>query len=325
MRGRRWVWLVAAALTPSLALEAQQLADTSYAPPIARPAFALGAGPRLCVDEAHHNFHTVDGRFAPFASLSRRDGYRVMPSRASFTADALASCDILVIANAQPDGRSWSEYGRPTPSAFTAEEIAAVHLWVERGGALLMLADHMPLAGAAAALAAAFGAEFTDGFAYDSAAGNLRNRDRIAARAQPTLFEIGNGTLGRHAIFDGRAGDPPVTRVRSFTGQAFRWDAPGVIPLMILPRDYVSLEPEVAWEFNRSTPVRAVGGWLQGAARRVGAGRVVLLGEAAMLSAQRAGPTRRPMGMNAEGAEQNAQFALNILHWLSGTLEPSRD
>ena len=45
---------------------------------------------------------------------------------------------------------------------------------------------------------------------------------------------------------------------------------------------------------------------------------VVLLGEAAMLSAQRAGPEAAPMGMNAPGAEQNAQFALNVLHWLAG-------
>ena len=30
----------------------------------------------------------------------------------------------------------------------------------------------------------------------------------------------------------------------------------------------------------------------------------------------------RPMGMNAPQAEQNAQFALNTLHWLSGLIEP---
>ena len=41
-----------------------------------------------------------------------------------------------------------------------------------------------------------------------------------------------------------------------------------------------------------------------------------------MLTAQRAGPERRPMGMNAPGAEQNAQFALNILHWLSELIAP---
>jgi hypothetical protein len=53
----------------------------------------------------------------------------------------------------------------------------------------------------------------------------------------------------------------------------------------------------------------------------VGRGRVAFFGEAAMFSAQVAGREKRPMGMNAPLAEQNAQFALNTLHWLSGLLD----
>lgn len=323
--GRTLAGLGVAILGVTAKAEAQQLADTTFTPVLAHPAYAIGQGPRLCVDEGHFNFHTIDGRFAPFASLARRDGYRVGSSRGVFTAATLGACDLLVIANAQPSAQPWNRYPRPTPSAFTPEELAAVHAWVERGGALLVLADHMPLAGAAASLAEAFGARFTNGFAYDSAAGWLRHRDRIAARAQPTLFESVNGTLAEHPILRGRSPDETVTRVRSFTGQAFQWDASGAVPLLRLPADYVSLEPEIAWEFTAATPVRAVGGWLQGGARRVGHGRVVLLGEAAMFTAQRTGPQQRPMGMNAEGAEQNAQFVLNVLHWLSELIEPRVD
>ena len=40
-------------------------------------------------------------------------------------------------------------------------------------------------------------------------------------------------------------------------------------------------------------------------------------GEAAMFSAQRAGPSGQPMGMNAPGADENFQFVLNVLHWLT--------
>ena len=320
-RVRRGLTVLIALASVSLSAGAQQVADLEFAPLISRPAYPTASGPLLCVDEAHHNFHTIAGRFAPFAALARRDGYRVSPLRAVFTASALRDCDLLVIANAQSGNRPWDEYPRPTPSAFSVNEIAAVREWVVQGGALLLLADHMPLAGAAAALGAAFGAQFTDGFAYDSAAGWLRNREQIAALAEVTLFTSEAGTLGAHAITRGRRDDAPITQVRSFTGQAFRWEAEGVVPLMILPANYVSLEPEVAWQFTPSTPVRRVGGWLQGAAQRVGAGRVVLLGEAAMLSAQRAGRERLPMGMNAPGAEQNAQFALNILHWLSELLD----
>jgi hypothetical protein len=53
---------------------------------------------------------------------------------------------------------------------------------------------------------------------------------------------------------------------------------------------------------------------------RVGQGRAVVLGEAAMCTAQLAGPQRVPMGMNNPSAPQNAQFCLNVVHWLSGLL-----
>jgi hypothetical protein len=51
-----------------------------------------------------------------------------------------------------------------------------------------------------------------------------------------------------------------------------------------------------------------------------GAGRVVVFGEAAMFSAQLAGPEKIPMGMNQESATQNPQLLLNIIHWLDGKL-----
>lgn len=57
-------------------------------------------------------------------------------------------------------------------------------------------------------------------------------------------------------------------------------------------------------------------------AMRFGRGRVVMLGEAGMLTAQLAGRDRIPFGMNIAGLH-NRQFALNIMHWLTGVLEPA--
>jgi len=64
-------------------------------------------------------------------------------------------------------------------------------------------------------------------------------------------------------------------------------------------------------------PVPATG-YSQGLAFELGKGRVVVLGEAGMLSAQldREG---RPFGMNVAGNE-NRQFVLNTMHWLSRLL-----
>ncbi len=301
----------------ALPLHAQQLPDTAFRPPVPRPAFAPGAGPALCLDEGHHNFHTLDNRFRAFGELARRDGFRVSPLRAPFTTQALASCRLLVISNAQPSDDAWDSYPTPTPSAFTPAEISAVRHWVAAGGALLLIADHMPLAGAAGALAAAFAVDFADGFAV---AGHTTARGRDSSFARPTLFRPTDGTLAPHAIVRGREASEAITQVRSFTGQAFR-AAPGVLqPVLVLPPGFVSLEPRIAWRFDDQTPRRDVGGWLQGGTRTLGRGRVAFFGEAAMFSAQVAGPNRTPMGMNAPLAEQNAQFVLNVLRWLAGVL-----
>jgi hypothetical protein len=42
-------------------------------------------GPRVMFDEAHHNFHTTEGRYKPFVDLLMNDGYRVVRNRQSFT------------------------------------------------------------------------------------------------------------------------------------------------------------------------------------------------------------------------------------------------
>ena len=50
---------------------------------------------------------------------------------------------------------------------------------------------------------------------------------------------------------------------------------------------------------------------------RVETGRAAFFGDPALFTAQIAGPDRRLVGMNARGAEQNFQFVLNVMHWLS--------
>src|SRR3712207_8514159 len=77
-----------------------------------------------------------------------------------------------------------------------------------------------------------------------------------------------------------------------------------------------------AWQWDSNTPRIPVGGWYQGAALRVGQGRVAVFGEAAMFTAQLSGPERQPMGMNSPVAAENYKFLLSVSHWLSGLLDP---
>ena len=114
-------------------IQAQQVPDLKYNPPIPRPAYKSGEGPRVAIDEAHNNFHTAEGRYRPFAELLRRDGYRVDGLGKPLSAVSLKAVDVLVIANPLHE-RNVEDWSLPTPCAFTGDEIAAVRAWAEKGG-----------------------------------------------------------------------------------------------------------------------------------------------------------------------------------------------
>ena len=292
---------------------AQQVPDSGFSPPIARPAYATGKGPVVAIDEAHHNFHTAVGRYLAFARLLERDGYVVKRGQSKFIRPWLDSVNILVVSNALSD--SAAEWHLPTAPAFTAAEVSAVREWVAAGGALLLIADHMPMAGAADSLARAFGVHFIDGFAIDMTTGGIFNHARTAS-------DSALGSLASHAITNGRNGSERVEQVRVFTGQGFRVTARAAPLLTITGLSILMYLPDTAWQVTRRTPRFSAQGLLQGAVLRHGRGRVAVFGEAAMFSAQLAGQERRPMGMNDPLARQNPQFVLNVMHWLSGILEP---
>jgi uncharacterized protein (DUF2249 family) len=291
---------------PVVCANAQQVADTSFKPPIAKPAYPNGAGPVVMLDEAHFNFHTAEGRYLPFAELLRRDGYQVNPSRSKFSKASLAGGKILVIANALSE-RNQTDWSLPTPAAFSDAEVVALHDWVKGGGSLLLIVDHMPFPGGAKNLAEAFGIHFSNGYAIDQKAQG------------PMVFNLSNGLLKEHQITRGRTEAEKVDSVATFTGSAFQIDGKAE-PLLILGTSVVSALTTVAGQITEATPRIPVNGWYQGAVMRFGKGRVSIFGEAAMFSAQVAGPNRNPMGMNAPVAAQNAQFLLNVMHWLSGKL-----
>jgi hypothetical protein len=299
--------LAAAALVLGCSSSSQQRADLTFEPVIQSPAWAEDRGPVVQIDEAHSNFHTVDGRYAPFAKLLRRDGYVVRGLAAPATAASLAGGDLYVVANAiaASDEKGWK---LPIEPAFSPAEIEAIVEWVEGGGALLLIADHMPFPGAVEDLAAAFGVLFNNGFLYD------------ATNASALEFCRDSG-LADHPITDGRGADERVECVRTFTGQAFRTGA-GAAPLLTVPAGSRLKLPIEAWEFEPSTPSIPAGGMLQGAVLRHGRGRVAVFGEAAMFSAQESlsKDGRRLMGMNRPDATENSRFLLNVVHWLSGLL-----
>ena len=287
----------------SVAVLAQQLPDPEFSTAVENPAYKKD-GPRVMFDEAHHNFHTTEGRYKPFVDLLMNDGYRVIRNRQPFSKSTLSSYKVLVIANAL--GAEEMDDNGADASAFTEEECQAVQEWVKGGGALLLIADHAPFGGAAAPLSNRFGVDMSKGFTYDPS---------NSAPNSPSLliFSRENKLLATHPITEGREQNERLNMVQSFTGQSLKGpdDSVAILKLSDTAKDTPNREAD--------SSVSAAGR-AQALALKFGKGRVVVQGEAAMLSAQIAGPNKNKMGMNVPGND-NKQYALNVMHWLSGLLK----
>ena len=283
--------------------QAQQQADPEFNTTVANPAYKQ-TGPRVMFDEAHHNFHTTDGRYKPFVDLLSNDGYRIVRNRQPFTKTSLSSFKVLVIANAL--GAEEMDDTGADASAFTEEECQAVQDWVKSGGALLLIADHAPFGGAAAALGQKFGIDMSKGFTYDPA-NSVENSPSLL------IFSRENKLLAAHPIVEGRDETERINRVQSFTGQSLKGPDDSVALLKL--SDTAKDTPNRDADASVSAAGRA-----QAITLKFGKGRVVVQGEAAMLSAQIAGANKEKMGMNVPGSD-NRQYALNLMHWLSGLLK----
>lgn len=315
---------VASTSLVALPLAAQQMADPNFQTVVEHPAYSSDH-PRVVVDEAHSNFHTAEGRYKPLADLLRSDGYEIVRGTKNFEDSSLDGVRVLVISNAAaPDATAEN-----SPPAFTEQECEVVREWVRGGGSLLLIADHTPFGSAAEALAKRFGVEMGKGFVFDLA----------HAEGGPTqlLFSRENALLGEHPLLRGRNAREEVKRVVTFTGQSLSVPEGAQALLKLSPSAYEATsrqEGRAAMQAATSgasvqeitAHAKPVGGRAQGLAMSFGKGRVVMLGEAALFSAQiirfqQGGQQQEfKMGMNVPGNDDR-QFALNVLHWLSGLLD----
>jgi len=290
-----------------------QKADPDFHATVDRPAY-LHEHPKVIIDEAHNNIHKADGTYRPFAELLMRDGYSVSANRRQFSSNTLEGFDILVISNAKGKEHKYDP-------AFTIEECDVVERWVKNGGSLLLVADHYPLGSAAEILSLRFGISMSKGETSDSLHYDTSSRDK-----SQLLFSRENGLLGDHPILWGRDSSERIAQVVTFTGQSLRGPTES-IPLLALANSATDQVPDSIWEerewiFFSNTYTRfgepvSAAGRAQGIALPFARGRVVVLGEAAMLTAQVSEDDR--FGMQVPGNDDR-QFALNVMHWLSRLL-----
>lgn len=295
----------------------EQKADPDFKPTVEHPSY-LKEHPKVMFDEAHNNIHRADGTYKPFVDLVIADGYEVVPNKKNFSAKVLEGYNILVISNAKGKERKYDP-------AFTKEECDAVEEWVRDGGNVLLIADHYPIGSATRILSERFGVAMRDGFANDSLHSESRTRSLANGNSQ-LVFSRENGLLVDHPITRGRDSSERINRIITFTGQSLKGPE-GSEELLQLAESAYDVVPDSIWEekewiFFSNTHTRfgdpiSAAGRSQGIALTFGKGRVVVLGEAAMLTAQVLKQER--FGMQVAGID-NRQFALNIMHWLSRLL-----
>jgi hypothetical protein len=280
----------------------QQQADPTFDASVARPAYTT-SHPKVLFDEAHFNFHTTTGRYKPFASLITNDGYQVTPNKRAFSAESLSGFDVLVIANA---GASQENAADRTKPAFTDAECDAVREWVRNGGALLLIADHAPAGSAAAILSSRFGVDMSKGFTADPL-----NYDPPTLNPSWIRYTRAKKNLADHPITRGRDAGERINSVLTFTGQSLKGPKESTALLQLSPSAYDAFDIDDPMKATTSSAA----GRAQAVALAFGKGRVVVTGEAAMLTAQ-----NQNFGMNYPGTDDR-QFALNIMHWLTGLLK----
>ncbi len=237
---------------------AQQFADPEFDSKVDRPAFT-DRHPVVWIDAAHHNFHTADARYKPFADLLQSDGYTVNPNKEKFTLETLKGCSILVVSNAQ--GAALMRTPQAANPAFEPAECDAVHDWVESGGSLLLIADHYPWGASNEILAKRLGVEMGKSMTLD-----LTNSER-GLPAQLNFSRL-NGLLGDHPILLGRDGSERIDRVVTFTGQSLKGPVGSVVLLKLAKSAYDQSRPAIP---GRNAPA---GGRAQGLALALGAARL---------------------------------------------------
>ncbi|MFT6268711.1 MAG: hypothetical protein ACJAVV_001526 [Alphaproteobacteria bacterium] len=110
-----------------------------------------------------------------------------------------------------------------------------------------------------------------------------------------------------------------LKQIKTFGGSAFTLPQ-NAQSILTLGSWAFSRTPEIPFQIKAETPKIPMDGWSQGAILEFGNGRVAVFSEAMMFTSQLYVPTGEKMGLVSRGAEDNEQFLLNIMHWLSDVI-----
>lgn len=299
--------------------DSHQQAVPNFVPKNTQKTFSDNARPVVLVDEAHHNFLTASGRYAPFVKVLKSDGYTVKRNANPLSNQSLRDIDILVIANALDKNRTnWTP---PFTHALSSKEVTSIKDWIVSGGSLLLIADHTPFPRIIENLADELGFKFSHGH-VDNAVFRLDHmtltkhvitthvREHEAQVLLPSLVTDNQKSTTQTKV---------IQYVKTFGGSAFK-APPEAVSLLTLGENAVSVVPQVPFQIDANTPRESMHGWSQGAVLTLGKGRVAVFAEGMMFSSQYDARTKKTYGLNSKGAKYNEAFLLNVMSWLAGVI-----
>lgn len=269
-------------------------------------------GPPVLIDNAHWNAATGTSGLVAFAGLLAADGYAVLPGANATRAETLIDARIGVIANPlalsglarrAADRIGLAHLTIFDDDALITQEIETTIQWIENGGSLLLAVDEDPIARGSVGLASRLGVELRRRLVIDLGHSEPRFPERL-------VFSRENSLIGTHPIVDGFPDAPPVNRVVTFGGQALV-PPPGAAALLVLSPSAT----EVARKGDPATSGASVAGLAQAVALERGRGRVVVLGDVALLTMSEVGDGQ-PTGLSWAGTN-NERFVRYALRWLS--------
>lgn len=263
--------------------------------------------PRVLYDEAHKNIHEIHGTYEPFGKLIKNDGCVVSSTDKKISDDLLTQADIYISVTAQGSGDTGEK------NTYSEGEINALEKWINNGGSALIITEHFPFSLSMATLLRRFNVEVFNGMADDSTM--VINEGGNALQFQKLKGQINN----THPI------TANINTVNTFFGSSLKADTT-FTPLLLLSdnaenynvKSTIKKEGgDTKVEIAYVTPHSAKG-YYQGVCKQYGKGRLVVLSESAMLTAQ-IDKKGKKFGINLPN-EDNKQFALNIIRWLANKL-----
>ncbi len=279
----------------------------------------VSSGPAVLIDNAHWNGATGASGLVAFAGLLAADGYVVLPGANATRAETLVEARIAVIANPRglsgvlrqlADRVQLSHVAMFDDDALMTQEIETTIQWIENGGSMLLAVDEDPIARGSKGLAGRLGVGLRGQLVVDTGHSEPRFPERL-------VFSRENGLIGAHQVMDGFPEAPPVNRVVTFGGQALVPPA-GAVTLLALSASAT----EVARKGDPASSGASVGGLAQAVAFERGRGRVVVIGDVALLTMSEVGDGQ-PTGLSWAGTN-NERFVRYVMRWLSRRDDPPR-